>query len=128
MLSCHKSSRWIILEGVIKEQNWECIIGILYRGYEREDRLAIYEDLIQLKSQISIPFLIMGGFNEVLYIEERKGQKRIDGNMREFRRWIDDCNLLDIPLKTKNYTWRRGKSMSKLDRFLCDREWLLKFP
>lgn len=128
MKSCHKGCRWTIVEGMIKEEKWECSIGVLYGGNARSDRKEIYEELLQIKSQMTRPLLIMGDFNEVVNIEERKGQRRVDGSMREFRRWIDDSNLIDIPLQTKKYTWSRGMSMSKLDRFLCEGAWLSKFP
>lgn len=34
-------------------------------------------------------YLIMGDFNEVLYIFERKNQDRENNSMRNFRNWIE---------------------------------------
>ena len=36
--------------------------------------------------------------------------------------------LIDIPLHSLKFTWRRNESKSKLDRGLCCNDWLRKFP
>ncbi|MCH85424.1 cysteine-rich receptor-like protein kinase, partial [Trifolium medium] len=47
-----------------------------------------------------------------------------------FNRFIDDNNLIDLPLCGRKYTWFRGDglSMSRLDRFLLSGEWCLAWP
>lgn len=39
---------------------------------------------------------------------------------REFMKFIDDSDLVDVPFKGKKYTWYSGdgQSKSRLDRFL----------
>ena len=37
-------------------------------------------------------------------------------------------NLVDIPIIGISFTWKRGKSCSRLDRILVDLVWNDKFP
>ncbi|MCH85139.1 cysteine-rich receptor-like protein kinase [Trifolium medium] len=47
-----------------------------------------------------------------------------------FNRFIDDNNLMDLPLSGRKFTWYKGDglSMSRLDRFLLSEEWCLAWP
>jgi hypothetical protein len=47
-----------------------------------------------------------------------------------FNRFIDDNNLVDLPLIGRKFTWFKGDglSMSRLDRFLLSKEWCLDWP
>ncbi|MCH95019.1 transposon TX1 putative protein, partial [Trifolium medium] len=46
--------------------------------------------------------------------------------MREFGGFIEDANLMDLPLLGRRFTWyhANGRSMSRIDRFLVSPEWL----
>ena len=57
----------------------------------------------------------MGDFNEILKVEE-------------FGDWINELNLVNMPIMGRKFTWRRGKSYSRLDRFLIDLVWIEKYP
>lgn len=46
--------------------------------------------------------------------------------MRDFSRFIDDMELIDLPLHGGQYTWFRGNnehSASRIDRFLISTQW-----
>jgi hypothetical protein len=47
-----------------------------------------------------------------------------------FNRFIEDNNLVDLPLHGRKFTWFKGDglSMSRLDRFLLSEEWCLVWP
>ncbi|GAU40608.1 hypothetical protein TSUD_28140 [Trifolium subterraneum] len=47
-----------------------------------------------------------------------------------FNRFIEDNNLIDLPLSGRKFTWFTGVglSMSRLDRFLLSEEWCLAWP
>ncbi|GAU48973.1 hypothetical protein TSUD_245640 [Trifolium subterraneum] len=75
---------------------------------------------------------VCGDFNAVRSIEERRS---VSGRTRSqdhivFNRFIDDNNLIDLPLCGRKYTWFKGDglSMSRLDRFLLSGEWCLTWP
>ncbi|XP_016185231.1 uncharacterized protein LOC107626855 [Arachis ipaensis] len=48
--------------------------------------------------------------------------------MRDFGNWIQDMNLVDLPLQDRKFTWRRGSQANRLDRICVDPQWLQKFP
>lgn len=45
--------------------------------------------------------------------------------MEEFNEFIEDLDLIDLPLTGRKYTWHRsnGSCMSRIDRFLISEEW-----
>ncbi|XP_016207070.1 uncharacterized protein LOC107647514 [Arachis ipaensis] len=69
-----------------------------------------------------------GDFNEILQIEERKGVTSLPASSEEFKRWVHDMQLMDLPLTDRQYTWFRGRSCSRIDRVLVNVEWTEKFP
>ena len=124
----HKGSRWICIEGCIKDHNFECCIGVLYGNNDRLSRLAMFEELKDKAENINKPILILGDFNVTIHAGERTGATSCSRSMRDFSKWINDLSLLDIPLQGVRFTWRRNESKSRLDRALCSHEWLTSFP
>jgi hypothetical protein len=46
--------------------------------------------------------------------------------MQLFRQALDNCDLKDIPLQNRKFTWsneRRHPTLVRLDRFFCNPEW-----
>ena len=124
----HTGDRWILIEGNIVEQNFECCVGVIYGHNDRVRRFALFEELKQKLDGINKPILLMGDFNVTLHPWERIGTYTCNRSMSEFSEWIADLNLIDIPLHGVKYTWRRNESQSKLDRGLCCQTWFTKFP
>lgn len=122
------SDRWIILDGHMVKSNFCCCVGIIYAPNDREGRKQMYESLKAIRSNIGKPVLFMGDFNEVTHPRERIGVYRFDASMHDFIDWISDLCLIDLPLHGIKFTWARGNSQSKLDRCLCNDEWLVNFP
>lgn len=82
----------------------------MYEGHNIEDKDQIYVKISNARQGLSFPLLIMGDFNEILSLEERKGQNTEIIGMRKFRNWINSLNLKNIPLNERIYTWKRGNS------------------
>lgn len=72
--------------------------------------------------------MIMGDFNEILNIEDRKGQIRTTNSMIKFRDFIGTNQLKPLELFGRKFTSRRGVSRSKIDWVLCHASWINKFP
>ncbi|CAL0333597.1 unnamed protein product [Lupinus luteus] len=71
---------------------------------------------------------VVGDFNTVLHQEEKMGvgshfDRRVSS---EFAHFVEDMDLLDLPLAGSKFTWfvSNGSAMSRLDRFLVDDSWL----
>ncbi|MCH85381.1 endonuclease/exonuclease/phosphatase family protein, partial [Trifolium medium] len=75
---------------------------------------------------------VCGDFNAVKTVDERhsaRGGQRFMDHI-SFNRFIEDNNLIDLPLSGSKFTWFKGDgfSMSRLDRFLLSEEWCMAWP
>jgi len=65
---------------------------------------------------------ICGDFNAVRCLEERRSVGSVFNQVwsTNFNNFIEGNMLVDLPLRSRNFTWFQGdgKSMSRLDRFL----------
>ena len=92
----------------------------LYVPYSINDHRKLWGQLKEVKEIFGAHLLVMADFNEILNVEERSGARSITRSMKEFDEWVDDLNLVDLPIVGRKFTWRRGKSCSKLDRIFVD--------
>jgi hypothetical protein len=61
--------------------------------------------------------MICGDFNLILNSRERTNRNMWYRD-REFKNMVDELAMIDIPLQGRYYTWSKGATMVKLDRFL----------
>ncbi|GAU38427.1 hypothetical protein TSUD_396070 [Trifolium subterraneum] len=75
---------------------------------------------------------VCGDFNAVRSIEERRSGSGRPQSLKHlsFSRFIEDNNLIDLPLSGRKFTWFKGDGMSMncLDKFLLSGEWCLTWP
>lgn len=71
---------------------------IMYGGYSEVDRQLIYSEISNALTSFSSPMMLMGDFNEILEINERKGQSNVTRGMRDLQTWIEHLILVDVPL------------------------------
>ena len=74
------------------------------------------------------PWLIGGDFNSILYASERQGGvTQNSGVCSNFRQWFDGNRIFDLKFKGSRFNWSRGLLFKRLDRALCNSDWLIKF-
>ena len=73
------------------------------------------------------PWCVGGDFTVVRFSGEKKGSHRLSGAMRSFSKFIDDMQLLDLPLHGGEFTWGNSQSASRIDRFLVSGDWEEQF-
>ncbi|GMI66653.1 hypothetical protein HRI_000334600 [Hibiscus trionum] len=111
---------------------WRCT-GF-YGAPEEQHRAAAWNLLRQINDMPEIPWLIIGDFNEIAFLNEKQGGlTRSDRQMQEFRRVLSDCEVEDIGYKGRWYTWEKWRFESnnireRLDRGVANSPWLNLFP
>jgi hypothetical protein len=74
-----------------------------------------------LKGNNDLPWVMMGEFNEILYLHEKEGgNPRSQQYMSAFREALLDCKLEDLGFIGDNFTWHRGRIREHLDRAVAN--------
>ncbi|XP_028785100.1 uncharacterized protein LOC114741006 [Neltuma alba] len=74
-------------------------------------------------------FLTAGNYNATITNDERKGgATRNPIGSKAFRSFIAHAGLLDLGYTGPKYTWKRGNLLVRLDRALCNQQWLESHP
>ncbi|XP_016185123.1 uncharacterized protein LOC107626735 [Arachis ipaensis] len=126
--SCYKGERWLCIEGVLTKNNFKCAYCLVYGAHGREEKRLVWEELSYIAGLCQVPFCLLGDFNEILQVEDRKGEMSLSVSAEEFKSWVQDMQLVDLPLTDRKYTWFRGQSCSRIDRVLVNIEWVEEFP
>lgn len=72
-----------------------------------------------LWESFNLPCLFIGDFNEVLSPINRGSQFFSTNGSNDFQMFLQDLQLIEIPLSNGWFTWHSGSSKSKLDRLFC---------
>jgi hypothetical protein len=101
----------------------------LYEEPRWEDRYKTWDKLRELKNSSTLPWVVMGDFNEILYSNEKEGDNpRPQSYMQVFRDALVDCDLDDMGFSGDVFTWKRGRIRERLDRAVASGSWLATHP
>ncbi|XP_074315649.1 uncharacterized protein LOC141651854 [Silene latifolia] len=120
------------VRGLFSEDTWR-LTGF-YGWADNEEKDLSWQLLRDLRGLSTLPWLIIGDFNQILYDHEKKGGvPRAQGDMDKFRFTLDDCGLVDISYSGETFTWWNKRSepndiFERLDRGVASLDWLEKFP
>ena len=84
------TQRWICVFGKFLEEDFECAVCVVYAPNNQRERLELWNDLRAVRQQMSSPLVMMGDFNEVLTIEERRNATQRTVGMRDLGDFIQD--------------------------------------
>ncbi|XP_075095147.1 uncharacterized protein LOC142173453 [Nicotiana tabacum] len=79
-----------------------------------------------MRGLVESPWAICGDFNVTRFSSEKRNCLRRSRAMVEFSDFIDDMNLIDLPLEGGFFTWFKGDNQiisSRIDRILISEEW-----
>lgn len=88
-------------------------------------------EMISTKPEVGVPWLIMGDFNLIYKASDKNNLNHNRRLMGRFRAALDDCELLEICLQNRKFTWsneRQSPTLVRLDRAFCNSEWEILFP
>lgn len=84
--------------------------------------------LLDLRKQFTESWILGGNFNVVTGRSEKSNCVGVEYGSKEFCDFIERCNLLDSPLIGRKFIWfGLGNKRSRLDKFLMDELWILKY-
>ncbi|XP_025628356.1 uncharacterized protein [Arachis hypogaea] len=126
--NCYKGDRWLCVEGILLKNRVNCAFFLVYGAHSREEKSHVWEELSYIAGLCQVPSCFIGDFNEVVNVEERKDAASLSRATKEFKLWIQDMHLVDLPLMDRKYTWFRGRSCSRIDRAMVTVDWLEVFP
>ncbi|XP_030940118.1 uncharacterized protein LOC115965051 [Quercus lobata] len=108
-------------------QPWR-LTGI-YGYSDEQQKSETWRLLRHLYSRLTLPWVCLGDFNEILSSEEKNGgQPKPLPPMLEFRRTLLFCGLIDLGYSGYRYTWRNGRDEEefveeRLDRVCATVTW-----
>ncbi|GAU36753.1 hypothetical protein TSUD_318520 [Trifolium subterraneum] len=120
---------------LVEDEQWGEWRLTCYYGYpERSRRRAAWDLLRALGNMSSIPWCIIGDFNDLLSQTDKKGiHPHPNGLCMGFRQAVSDCDLTDIPIEGHQFTWIKSRCTpyvieERLDRAMASTSWLQLFP
>ncbi|XP_019196000.1 PREDICTED: uncharacterized protein LOC109189827 [Ipomoea nil] len=102
-----------------------CYYGFPQRSRRRES----WDVLKRLSTQSTLPWVVIGDFNDLLFQSEKRGNNPHPENLlRGFGETLDLCGVLQLPMEGYPYTWERGEGTEdwveeKLDTAVATMEW-----
>ncbi|XP_031101977.1 uncharacterized protein LOC116005882 [Ipomoea triloba] len=101
-----------------------------FYGYpERARRQQAWDFLRDLKRRSSLPWVVIGDFNDLACHSEKIGGAGHPENLiRGFNDALQDCELFDLGYRGYGFTWERGRGTDhwieeRLDRAVCTPDW-----
>lgn len=129
LLDCCCNRNFLLISGKAFG-NFECVFINVYGPNDVLKRAKLWEIIVNLRSKFQKPWCMGGDYNEIRTIEDRRGCIRRDRGMAEFNCFIDQLEMVDVPMLGRRFTWCNSldeERWSRLDRFLLDTVWLEKF-
>lgn len=101
-------SRWLIIIRYLTKCSWDCALCLIYSEYTLAEQSRIYNEISLARQSFSCHFMLAGDFNQIFRNSGRRGQHHDNSGMRVFRDWVNDNNLVDLPLIGRNFTCIEG--------------------
>jgi len=107
------------------------LLTVVYGPSRRHQKTAFLQHLRAIKLPPDVRWLLLGDFN-LIYRASNKNNSNLDlWLMRRFRATLNFCELKEVHLQNRKFTWsneRRRPTLVRLDRFFINEGWDLAFP
>ncbi|PRQ29704.1 putative endonuclease/exonuclease/phosphatase [Rosa chinensis] len=99
-----------------------------YGNPEAAARHESWDILRALSDDDSLPWVVLGDFNEILLASEKlDGRPRSENQMRGFRDALGYAELVDLGFHGCSYTWSDSETKVRLDRVVATAAWFGSF-
>lgn len=98
----------------------------VYGPNQEEERGSFLDEIASGRSLFNLPRCVGGNFNVLQRMSERNNCSRILASMQRFSSWIENMELVDLPLGGASFTWsnmQEEPNLARLDKFLIDSQW-----
>lgn len=128
-----KSLQMITCSVKLPFQASEFVVSFIYASNCRTERILLWSELesVSCSPQLcGLPWIALGDFNEIISPSEhsRADLSTSTRGMRDFHECLQRCLLSDLQYSGNTFTWSNSTVSKKLDRVLCNEDWLETFP
>ena len=103
-------------------------LTVIYASPQMVSRRVLWENMFRICASMTEPWILGGDFNATLLSSERKSPALSALSFdREFVRWMEEMQLQDVGFVGHKFTWRRGVTEARLDRFVSNVQWCEQF-
>ena len=106
-------------------------LTVVYGPWEDPCKEAFLQELLNLKPPQDTPWLCIGDFNLIHSAADKNNLSLNRRLMGRFRSTLDTCELLELTLHNRKFTWSNGQlrpTLVRLDRFFYNGDWDELFP
>ncbi|CAA7020450.1 unnamed protein product [Microthlaspi erraticum] len=121
------------IEASVTYKGKRFITHFVYGEPDHSKRKEIWEELTSKNGNRDLPWFLTGDFNDILdHGEKSGGPPRTEGSFGEFRAFISQCDLYDIPHSGNPLSWRGVRYTHlvhcRLDRAMSNGLWAETYP
>ena len=124
------------IHATIKEcsNNLSWLLSSIYASPRLVERRILWSNRAKVAQLHTLPWLLLGDFNEILSGEDKFGGRNINLNRAlDFKGCLDASNILDLGFSGLKYTWSNQRKISNLilemiDRCFANPTWRLLYP
>ncbi|XP_028103837.1 uncharacterized protein LOC114302922 [Camellia sinensis] len=134
-ISAHIANSQVIQATMKREDYEEWVLAAVYASSSIGMRQNLWNDLENSANSMVDPWLIVGGFNDVMGQNQRRSftQNNQSNRCKRFLENINRYGLMDLGCTGPKFTWSNNRqglanTMERLDRALCNAEWRTTFP
>lgn len=94
-------------------------------GPQIDENNMFLQELRNCKALNNGPWLVAGDFNLIYQAADKKNATLDRDMMGSFRQFLDEAEIIEIPLLGRKYTWsnERSPTLVRLDRAFCCVQW-----
>ena len=113
----------------VRSSNLSWLISSVYASLRVAKRKVLWSNLVHTASLHHLPWLLLGDFNEVLYIDDKfRGRPVNFRRAFNFKSCLDTCGMIDLGFHGPRFTWSNLRELSgliqeRLDRCFANFSW-----